>query len=189
MDADFLDCWRRLIADPVTGGGAFAAAALPRLEADLARLYPRVDEHLRCEAADSAVLAVIQRPDAYDPARLGLPAYLRMVAGGDLKNLLDKEKRRSRGRIPWAGVELGVPARNEREEEAFAEHPELAAVVAGFTPEEAAVFELMCDGERATELFAAALGLPDAPEAERFAAVQRVKDRIKARLKRAGGKS
>ena len=49
------------------------------------------------------------------------------------------------------------------------------------------VFDLMFIGERDTAVFAYALGLTERPPGEQFDAVKRAKDRIKARLKRAGG--
>lgn len=65
------------------------------------------------------------------------------------------------------------------------EYPPLAAAVAELSDADRAVLALMREGERATAKFAAALGLAG-PPAEQAAEVKRVKDRIIARLKRAG---
>ncbi len=189
-DDDLLDVWRRSVAEPLTAGGAFAAAVLPPLEADLARGFARVDPHLVTEAADCAVLALLRTPAAYDPARAPLPAFLRMAARRDLVNLLAKEGRHHRGRTPWAAVELGHPARNESADApTLADFPALADAVAGLSAEDRCVLDLILDGERDTAVFAAALGLADRPAAEQVDAVKRAKDRVKARVKRAGSVS
>lgn len=173
------------MTDPTTAG-AFVAAVLPPLEADAARRFPHADPHLVTEAAGTAVIALLRRPDAYDPVRSPLPKYLRMIAQRDLVNLLDREGKHRRGRIPWECVELGLPARNEEEEPlSLADSPAVQAAVAGLSDADRLVFELMLDGERETAVFAAALGLTHVPPDEQAAAVKRAKDRVKARLRRA----
>src|SRR5204862_6197783 len=124
----------------------------------------------------------------YEPSRLPLPAFLRMIARRRLLNLRDKEKRHQAGRIPWATVELDLPDRKDSEGElAFAEHPRLREVIDSLSEADRRVFDLMLDGERDTAVFAAALGVSDRPSEEQFDVVKRAKDRNKARLKRAGG--
>lgn len=187
-DDNLCDAWRRLVVDPDTAG-AFAALVLPPIEADLARQFGRLRPHPDdvTTAADWAVAAFLRNPTAYDPARGPLPAFLRLAARRDLINLLKGEERRRRGRIPWDGVELTHPAGNGTEEgESLADHPELLAAVEGLDEADRAVLELMLDGERDTAAFAAALGLTDLPPDEQFEMVKRAKDRVKARLKRAG---
>jgi hypothetical protein len=51
-------------------------------------------------------------------------------------------------------------------------------------PEDARIIQLMIDGERRTQRFAAALGLEKADPAEQREAVKRHKDRIRKRLVR-----
>lgn len=184
-DDQLLAACRRLADDPTTAG-AFAGLVLPPLEAELRRYFPRTDPHAVTEAADWAVAAFLRNPAAFDPARGPLPAYLRLAARRDLINILAADGRRNRGRIPWAGVELAPPAGNERMAESFADHPELAAAVAGLDAADRAVFDLMCDGEQATAVFAAVLGIADRSAGEQADEVKRAKDRVKARLKRAG---
>lgn len=185
-DDELVAAWRRLVADPDTGG-AFAEAVLPPLEADLARQFPRTYPHDITDAADWAVAAFLRNPTSFDPARGRLPAFLRLAARRDLLNLLDAEKRRRRGRIPWEGVELTQPAGNDPEEaECLADLPAMRAAVEVLSDSDRRVLDLMLDGERETAVFAAVLGLADRPAAEQADEVKRVKDRIKARLKRAG---
>ena len=52
----------------------------------------------------------------------------------------------------------------------------------------APMWELMGEGERRTAVFARALGLEDRPPGEQEREVKRVKDRIKKRMQRAGGR-
>jgi hypothetical protein len=185
-DEQLCDAWRRLVADP-TAAGAFAELVLPPLEAGLRRRFPRCEPDATTDAAHWAVLAFLKNPTAFDPARGPLPAFLRLAARRDLINILQRDARHHRGRIPWDGVELAQPAGNEREvAETFADHPELVAAVAELDEADRAVFELMLDGERDTAVFAAVLGIADRPADEQFDDVKRAKDRVKARLKRAG---
>lgn len=184
-DDQLLDAWRRLVADP-DSAAAFALLVLDPLEADLRRLFPHADPHHATEAADTAVLAVVKNPAAFDPARSPLPAFLRLVARRDLLNLRQRDGRHHRGRIPWDAVELTHPAGNEGGAETFADHPDLLAAVAGMDEPDRRVFELMRDGERDTPVFAAALGMTDLPADAQAAGVKRAKDRVTARLKRAG---
>ncbi|MBN9523150.1 hypothetical protein J0H58_32320 [bacterium] len=185
-DDEIHDAWRRLVADPDTGT-AFVALVLPPLEAALGRLFPRVDPHRVAEAADDAVLSIIRRATAFDPGRSPLRKFLLLVARRDLSNILKADGRHHRERIPWATVELTHPAGNESTDgETFADHPELLAAVEGMSPDDQRVFELMRDGERDTPVFAAALGIAHLPADEQAAEVKRAKDRVMARLKRAG---
>lgn len=185
-DDVLLDAWRRLAADPDTAG-AFAELVLRPLEADLVRQFPGVHPDQLTDAVDTAVLALVRNPAAYDPARGPLPGFLRMAARRDLANLLRAEGRHHRGRIPWEAVELGRPAGNDTPEaDSLADHPELVAAVDGLDDADRRVLELMRDGERDTPVFAAALGIADRPPGEQAAAVKRAKDRVMARLKRAG---
>lgn len=185
-DDEILEAWRRLVADR-DAATAFVAVVLDALEADLRRYSPHADPHHVTEAAGNAVLALVRNPTAFDPARSPLPAFLRRAARCDLINAQKADGRHRRDRIPWAAVELAHPAGNEPADgETFADHPELLAAVAGMDEPDRRVFELMRDGERDTPVFAAALGVAHLPAAEQAAEVKRAKDRVTARLKRAG---
>ena len=56
----------------------------------------------------------------------------------------------------------------------------------GMTSEERAVFSLMLDGERSTEVAAATMNIGHLAPAEQAREVKRVKDRIKKRIQRRG---
>jgi DNA-directed RNA polymerase specialized sigma24 family protein len=159
------------------------------------------DPHLLQTAAQDALLAYVQRPQAYDPARLDLGAYLRMAARRDLLNLLCKERRHHRGRIPWGAVEEDEDGGNligreeeplvglERAEEAEAWCQFLRQVAEGFTEGERGVLGLLLAGERRTAAYAAVVGCGGLPGDEQEREVKRVKDRVKKRLERGGGSS
>lgn len=186
-DEELLAAWGRLVADP-DAGGAFAVAVLRPLESDLARQFPRAHPDDVATAAGDAVLALLRRPGTFDPARGPLPGFLRLAARRDLVNLLDKEKRHHRGRIPWEAVELSHPDRNEVEESvSLADFPGLREAIDSLPDDDRRVLDLILDGERDTAVFAAVLGLSDRPADVQFDEVKRAKDRVKARLKRAGG--
>jgi hypothetical protein len=180
---------RRLLAADPLAPPDFAAAVLDPLVRDLRAGNPRADDHHVIEAAGTAVLSVIRNPTLYDPARGDLPAFLRMAARGDLLNLRQREQRHRRNRADPDCVELVADGGNcprEDDRPSF-DDPALAAVIAGFTDVERQVFELMRDGERRTEVFAAVLGVAGRSVEEQRDEVYRTKERIVKRLKRAVG--
>ncbi|HET8628271.1 MAG TPA: sigma factor [Thermomicrobiales bacterium] len=188
---------RLLAGDPVAPA-ELAEAYLDHLAGWLqARNRGVRDPHLHDEAAEDALLALIKDPGSYDPARLGLTAYLHMSAQGDLRNLLAKERRRHVRQVDLTAVELS-PARG-KELWDTANDParivECAADAAAppvptlpdLTAAETAVLALMQDRERDNGAYARVLGIADSPIAEQRREVKRVKDRLKKRLARARG--
>jgi RNA polymerase sigma factor (sigma-70 family) len=157
-----------------------------------------LDESLLSTAAEDAVIGLIKNPQAYDPTRRDLFGYLRMAAEGDLKNEYRKEQRHHRGRKPWIVVENEEAAGNcsgpgrepdpaellEQAEQLQATQEWLGRISASWTEEERQVLDLMRQGEKRTEVVARVLGLEELPFGEQQEAVNRVKDRIKLRLKR-----
>ena len=177
--------WLEYREEPETGGGSFAAVAVPRLAA---LLGPDRDPHVTATAATDAVLDLMEHPDRFDPARGGLIGFLFLIARRDLLNLRAKEARHHRGRAGGEFVELAAAARNEEQEvpPTMDDYPELREAIAELPPADRAVLELMRRGERATAAFVTALDLAGRPAAAQAAEVKRAKDRIIARLKRAG---
>lgn len=162
-----------------------AARYHPLLIAHLVQSCRWAAEELCNDAADRALLGFLRAPQRYDPGRLPLGAYLRMAAKRDLLNLLERERRATRG-IPLDSVaELEDRRNNLRDEELTFDHPRLAAERAAFDADEEVTFELMRLGTRDTATFARGLNLGHLPEAEQAIRVKRVKDRVKKRLARA----
>jgi hypothetical protein len=181
--------------DPVASAQICRAYVAPLCDW-LAGPFARVDPHVRETAVHEAVMHYLQSPQAYDPRRADLAAYLRMAARRDLENLLAQERRHHRRRIPWSDVELGEEHRNipgraeepshrlEQQEEAAAWRASLDAFRAGLTPAEECVLHLLLAGERSTRAFALALGLQGLSADGEAREVKRVKDRLKKRLER-----
>lgn len=194
-----LDLSARLIVGDPTAPSDLAVTYLDRLTEWLISHNPGVDPHDCATAAEDAILALIKNPRSYKPERQTLEVYLRISALGDLRNLLRTELRHRKQRVPLEVVELSTDARkylwNVMEDPALAierlEELDLSAIRANIqvelTKEENRVLELMAQGERRTEAYAAVLGLTDRPVSEQRRMVKRVKDRIKKRLERAGG--
>lgn len=168
-----------------TGREELAVRFLPLLARFLAERFPRVAADLRDDAADRALIDFLSAPQRFDPARSGLGAYLRMAADGDLRNLLEAERRARRG-IPLDSVAEPIDHRNMmRDAELTWDDPRLAAALTTLDAAERTAFELMFEGVRETSAFAARLGLAHLAAGEQVAAVKRIKDRVKKRLARA----
>lgn len=194
---------RLLDHDPVASSD-LAVAYFNWLATWLARANPGAEPHQCDTAAEDAILDLIKRPAAYNPAKRSLEAYLRMAASRDLQNLQSRERRHSRRRADLEAVELSPatgkylwdveadPARIvERREEDMANEtklaPRLEAARDGLSPGEARALELLRQGERNTGPYAVALGITHLPLAEQRQQVKRVKDKLKKRLERVRG--
>ena len=105
---DALALHQRLVAQDPTAGNDLAIAYLEPLVVWLSEIEPCVSEDIRLEAAEDAILALIRKPESYSPELQTLEVYLRMSARGDLRNLLRKERRHHKGRVPWESVELSA---------------------------------------------------------------------------------
>src|SRR5262245_20559164 len=66
---------RSLSDDDPVASSDFAVAYLDLLADWLERRHPRVDPHLCTTAAEDSILAVIRRPQTYDPSRSSLQTY------------------------------------------------------------------------------------------------------------------
>ncbi|HEY1187108.1 MAG TPA: hypothetical protein VGE74_05590 [Gemmata sp.] len=177
-----------LFSTDSTAISAFAEAFYGPLCAHLTRSYPHVAEDLLVSVASDLILKLVQEPEGYDPEQLPVCAFLRMAARKKLSTATERDTRRRRREVPIDFVaELPAPRNNRTaDDEPSWAHPLLAAEIAAFAPAEQRAFELLRDGVRDTAAFARALDLdPQQPDAAR--AVKRLKDTIKARLRRAVG--
>jgi hypothetical protein len=192
-----LSLWERLLVRDPLAWSDLCTTFLDPLMAWLGRRVPYADADLIAEAAENALLGLAKNPQTYNPRRASLEGYLRLSARGDLLNLLQKERRRQRGRCDLKIVELGPRAGKYlgRDEDPswrlrlVEEGSRLLRPPVELSAAEGRVWELMQRGERRTPVFAEALGLSSLPQGEQRAAVKRVKDRITKRLERAGGES
>ena len=183
---------RLLLGDPVATEEIFNVAA-SELERHLRLRFPSlaagVDPDIYLSAVYEALTDYFKNPHKYDPDQRGLMGYLRMAAGRDMQNLLRKESRHAAGRIPLESVEFRQSDGNdisERVAEDIDGGRMIEDLKQGMTSEERVVFDLMLDGERSTEVAAAAMNIGHLPPGEQASEVKRVKDRIKKRIQRKG---
>jgi hypothetical protein len=156
-------------------------------------------EDVRIEAAEDAILALIRNPEAYSPERQTFEVYLRMSARGDLRNLMRKEWRYSKGRTPWISVELSpdagkylgrnddpaLPLRLAEERQSMAEAlPD--SMRRSVSETDRIALEMILQMERRSAVYAELYGLAHLPAKEQRSEVKRHKDRLKYMLKRAG---
>lgn len=188
---------RLLAGDPLATVDLFSHFA-PRLLRRLTARFATTDPELIEEAVSESLLDYFLRPERYDPARRSLRGYLLMVAERDLLNLLDQHRRRQGRLRPVEAVELDARARKE-----WAEGDDIAAAIVddeaaaalwseamtvARTDEERIVQRLRLEGERATAVYAAALGWTDLPPTEQRRRLYQIKDRLDQRWRRHGGR-
>jgi hypothetical protein len=118
-----------------------------------------------------------------------------MSAQGDLRNLMSKEGRRREktlesvqlsardGKYLERAGDPSLPLLLQEEAERV-EHGILPIVRGGLSEGEMRVLDLIRQGERKTLIYAQALGIDHLPKEEQAAEVNRVKNKIRKRLKR-----
>jgi hypothetical protein len=161
----------------------------------LATRFPSAHPDDRFTAAEDALMTYFENPQKYDPAKLDLGKFLRMVALRDLSNLSRKEARHQRKRQVDFRVEESRLVGNSlqepltvllrREEQADASRI-VEAVRAECSEPERAGLALLIDGERASIRYATALGVEHLPEKEMRHEVKKFKDRLEKRIGRKG---
>jgi RNA polymerase sigma-70 factor (ECF subfamily) len=199
--AEALDLHQRLLQRDPVAPQQIAEALLTPLASWLAQTNPHAAEDRCLEAATEALVTLFKNPAAYRPEKAHLEVYLRLSARGDLLNLLRKERRHSRGRVPLdavahsrqAGKYLGKdddPAISAQLDEEHRRAASVApAVCAGLEARELRVLDLLLQGERRTAVLARAFGIDDRPTAEQRKVIKQVKDKLRARRRRAEGRA
>jgi len=183
----------RLLRGDPTAPSDLAVGYLEPLVARLRRAYPLQDDDVVFEVACDLILTFSQQPETYDPDQLALPAYLLMAAKRDVLNVIERDQRRQLRIVPLESVELRPLARNKGY--AAAQDPAdtvedavddeaVATALASLGDTDREVVQMLMDGERRNERFAAVLGLQDRPLSEQRREVKRTKDRLKKRLQR-----
>ena len=167
------------------------------------RIFDAVDrEDVAFNLTCTLLSSYIDNPAQYQPDRgKSLGGYLRMALEGDINNHLAKMKRRgtivSLNEPSDANDDVGdddrlgnMPSAEPGPEEDVLANESDARVQrwrreSVRTPEEDAVFQLQyIDNERATKVFAEALGLGHLPPDDQSHEVQKIKDRVATRLRR-----
>lgn len=189
----------RLLTDDPTATSDFIVAFLAPLAAFLHHQLPHLDPHLCQEAAEDALLALVKKPTSYNPLRKKLNGYLVMSARGDLNNRLRREKKHQQNRQSFHLVEVdaesGKSLQSEEtpilqmihHEEQRSQREFLERCRRQLSPEEQVCLDLLLQGKGQRAELVAALGWMHLSAAEQELQVKRIKDRVKKRLKRAGG--
>lgn len=182
----------RLLAGDPTASAAVVERHLTPLIRSLERSFPRVSEDLIWDAATDAILTFAEAPVTYDPDVRALAGYLMMAARGDLLNALARLRYLQRHENVEDPVELDGPGGNTGEAPPEAEQAlidqdlwqKLTTTIAD--PIERGVLDLMMEGERDTEAFVEVMGIGHLDLDEQRVEVKRMKDKLKARLRRVG---
>jgi hypothetical protein len=164
------------------------------------------DEAQVRSACCQTIANYLRSPETYQPNRGPLLSWLALDARGDVLNeLTSAGARRERADITTVEVRgatgnvftEAAQLRPVEEEALDRADPydlppnELATIrkhAAAFSPEEAAVIELMGEGVRETASYAEVLGIAHLPAHDQRAAVKREKDRLIRRLERLRGR-
>jgi RNA polymerase sigma-70 factor (ECF subfamily) len=160
--------------------------AFERLRTHLKIAVPGADSDHVSDACTDAILAYLRRPNAFDPAKSSLWTFLCVIAARRLSDLRRSAGRRQHGEDSMRRFELLVPPSNNLtgEDRHFAREIEanyLSEIA--HDERELRVLELLCCDVRETEPYAAVLGL-DNSDPGMAREVKRVKDKLKARLKK-----
>lgn len=159
------------------------------------RVGSRADPVLVEEAVGQAILDYYEEPQRYDPERLSLCSYLVMMARQRYVKAWQREQR-------WTARQVWLTSEDDRDDErALAVDPiedlitHLRAsevwphVDAAFTdPAERLVLTLIINGVREVAVFSRAIGLSHLPLDQQTQHVERMKSRVKKRLRRIGEK-
>jgi len=189
---------RLLEGDPAASAELFDWFLTPLIE-ELSRfrqdraLHER-DTSLIWDAVTDALFKYVEAPQKYNPEAATLRYYLRMSAEGDLKNRIAQRARKEAPKESLdVHVELGREPRNSQVDDVpeGVQHlidedlwQRIETIIPD--PQDQAVVRLLLDGERDTEAFAQILNLKALSIEAQRQEVKRVKDRLKAKLKRAG---
>lgn len=195
-----------LAGDPVASS-IIANHIYPIMIKYLEYKYPKIDQDIIISAATDAMINYLKRPEQYNPQKASLEGYLKMAANGDLKNILKREKDRSRKEILHDPVlnENDIVELNEGSAELLSEKVFISLSVLS-TPEielgEKERVEMLAqilsndvdlrlglmviNGVRETSHYAEVLSINSLSVPEQRVLVKQHKDRIKKRLKRAG---
>jgi len=188
----------RLIAGDPTARALIASEMLPAVYERLSgyRIAYRVDDQIVQDAVTDAFFEYADYPEAFDPDRSSLEAYLRMAAYRNLQNSKEKVETQKKNET---AVELDPSNRNVSWEEEFIANDErtfILSQIPGKTLEEKlahilpdkpdqVICLLMLGGERDSAFFAEVLGLSGDTETVRRD-VKRHKDRVTKVLQRFG---
>jgi Sigma-70 region 2 len=175
-----------------------AEVFLPELLKRLPRLFPAVnDQHLLASCAEDALLAFLNHPERFEPARGSLLIYLGWLARSRVLNELKRKKSSEQQEVvavDEAETVYGVAAGADWDESVRLSEQETEQRIAAklrpiiTDPTDQQLLELMLDGMRETSAYAAVLGITEQPPDEQRRLVKQHKDRIRIRIQRKLGR-
>jgi DNA-directed RNA polymerase specialized sigma24 family protein len=191
------DLHRRVLAEDPTAFAELCEAALPHLVESLHARFPNRDSHLIESTAIDVLMAYYDDPARFDPARLSLFGYLRMAARYDALNRIDSARRREDRLVPVDHEDAnGILTTGSTVEDAvrldewLAQHTTLSRsevltrLHEALDPVDEEIVLMMLEGVRATERYAAVMGISHLDTDEQRAEVKRAKDRLNKKLRR-----
>lgn len=187
---------RICMGDPVAPDQLVSECLVP-LQAALQRKWLPLPSEEVVEAVLDAILAYLQRPDAFDPQRMSLAAYLKMIAQRRLTDALRRQSRLNIREISVGGVveldrygskrttgtESLMPDDADGADTLPSELEELLQELLP-DPRDRRLLHLICQGRQETSAYAAILGISSLPESDQRRVVKQHRDRILKRLKR-----
>ena len=196
----YLSIHDRLVERDPTAPADLAEQVLEQLLSRLRRRFPELaHDTLLDDAVVDAVLSYAERPEQFDPMKAPLVAYLTMSARGDVLNALARRKKQTRREVSLQVVEESPSARKTLSEHGYLASADDVVIerfesdrvaqhlrAAARSSQDVVVLQLMVDGERRTERYAAVLGVDHLDDAEQRRIVKQAKDRLKKRLERIG---
>lgn len=167
---------------------------LPSLQSEIARRFPRADEHLVSDGVIDSVFDYCVHPEQFDTSRnVPLDRFLATAAWRNVDNLLLGERRRKQrerkvgGEKREASVAFDPVARNILQEEERQRDERRAAMFDALDdPKDKEILALRLQGVRDAAPYAHILGITDLPLKKQQAEVRRHKDRITRFLRRKG---
>jgi hypothetical protein len=188
---------RRVLAEDPTAFAELCEAALPHLVHSLRARFPAHDSHLLESSAIDALMAYYDDPARFDPTRLALFGYLRMAARYDALNRIDSDRRREDHLVHVDDEDVDItPTGGSTVEDAvrldewLAQHTTLSRrevltrLHEALDPVDEEIVLMMLEGVRATERYAAVMGISHLDTDKQRAAVKRAKDRLNKKLRR-----
>jgi DNA-directed RNA polymerase specialized sigma24 family protein len=176
-----------LRGEPTAPANIFSLAFKPLRRAIRQAALTADDDHVT-DACTDAIVAYLRRPSAFDPGKSSLWTFLFTIA---IRRLADR-RRAARRLEPSAQRTtdfelLASPTNNKIGEDHLLAHQIDGKYVTEIAHDakELKVLELMCCEVRETEQYAEALGL-DVGDPATAREVKRVKDKLKARLRKIG---
>lgn len=192
---------QRILRRDVTAFAELCEVALPHLVVFLQTNFPAYDPHLREQAAIDGLLAYQARPSQYDPQKLPLFSFLRMVVRRDMLNALAQQNRHNRhldalddpvvmAQLPQEDVIEDHFALDEWLQQ-YTNRPRseiIELLQAELDAAEQEMLWLMLEGIRETPPYASLMGIDHLDVTEQRREVKKVKDRLLKKVQRLGQK-